>query len=218
MKAMKTSVLIVLSCFMVVALLGTTGCVRRSVTADLRSIPSSDLGRWLPEGQAEPLSEMSLSALYVGALKPGVLGGEPNAILYQAVQSSGQMTTGAFDAMGVMRFFRDGQVIWRFVRDDKWTDSQITAGFGDDFTGGYVGKYKKVNGEVFMHFYAASSKSTTGFMFITIRARLDAEGVSLLAVSKHRNGEFSDSLTTVLNPPLLMRGVHVEGMQRLADW
>ncbi len=194
------------------------GCVRKSVTIDHRAIPSSDLGRWLPQGEAETLPDVVFSTLYVGDFPAGALGGEPNAVLYQAPLPNGQMATGSFDAVGVMRFFRDGQVVWRFARKDQTSEVQPTASFGDDFTGGYVGKYKVVSGHLYMHFYAGMSKSMTGFSFITIKGKLQTDKILLVAVSRHRNGAFTDEWTTTLSPTLLMNGVAVHGMQRKADW
>jgi hypothetical protein len=195
-----------------------SGCVRRSVTADHRAIPSANLGRWLPRGQGYQLPNHVFSTVFVGEYAPGALGDMRNVILYQARRPDGLMATGAFPAVGVMRLFPDGQAIWRFVRKESSQDLVVTPGFGDDFTGGYVGRYTSLDDGLLLHFYAGAAKSLTGFTFITIKATLDDEGMRLMAVSQHRHGVFTPESTTILQPGLFAKAVSIQGMVRQADW
>ena len=194
-------------------------CVRYTVTTDGRLIPNDAFGLGLstPAQTTIGTALPGTTWLYTGSIPKDALGTDGISILYAESLGLGRGTRHHFDAFGILRFFPDGNIIWKFVRQGQPGGTVVLQdGFGDDFTGGYVGKYTVEGAQLSMEFYVAT---LGGLCFALFNGTIAPDGSITLSSYKTRmHGVFELNNHTKVIQPLVFTKQVVGPMTRSADW
>jgi hypothetical protein len=213
---MKPHLYIVLS---LICSLLVTSCVRHAVTPDGRLIPNGafELDLKPPAPVSVDSALLDTTVLYTATMSKDALGVDGISILYGESRGGGTGTRSRFDALGVMRLFPDGHIIWKFLRQSQpGVAAALPDGFGDDFAAGYVGRYKVDGRRLSAEFYVSTMGGTCFALFDGLVA---ADGsITFTSYKTRKHGEFSLNNHIKVIQPLMFTKRAVGPMNRAADW
>ena len=191
MSSMSKSLLLIIAMLSLPLIAGCAFQARFHETQDGRYIPEG-LGDGLPYPSDSPAAQLDFDALYV----------------YRGEQSSTP-----HQWMRWLRFWPAGRSLKS--RDLRTSELGIDAALGDDFAGGYPGRYV-IQGRILVMEIWYPDSGQMAWVFFTHRYEITPAGDLTLLSTQMNGGRANPHKPT--SASITYRRVHIAGMKRQPDW